>query len=161
VSWSINADAVEKFVNAVKSAFPNKTLSADVFSSVEGMYSVGQVGSPAMARAKSSGMPAQVNIIMPMTYSFLGQGGSDDIQALITGLMTAYPNKKIIACARGWNTTDSRSAGLINDLKYDLHVMQNVHVYGYSLFTYESLLQYAESNGYDSTLVSIKAKIGY
>ncbi len=143
--WNYDSSAVETFVKMVKTAFPNKTLSADVFASVGVMSGVGQ-----------DKVSAQVDIIMPMAYSYAGKGGtSEDMGNYIATLKTAYPTKKMVACVRGWVAPQMN--GLINDLTSDIAAVRKGGADGYAPFTYDSLL----SQTGRSTLTSIKGKLGY
>jgi hypothetical protein len=150
VVWNVDSVAVETFVKIVKAAFPNKTLSADVFSTIPGMDGVGQVGLTAQ-------VPAQLDIIMPMTYSYFGQGGDKDTQNNIAILRGVYPTKQIVACVRGWASPDPQSKGLIKDLTLDIAAVKNGGANGYAVFTYETLLTQTNSG----SLLSIKEVLGF
>jgi hypothetical protein len=142
--WNVNSNAVKEFVRMVKEAFPEKKLSANVFSTFGGRIGVGQ-----------DGIIQYLDITMPMAYTNFG-ANAPRISDVINELKNLHPNTQIVLDLRGWKIRQD-GEGLITDLTQDIQSAKKGGTGGYVIFTYESFLNQTGSK----TLESVKIRLGF
>ncbi|MEW6723140.1 MAG: putative glycoside hydrolase [Candidatus Micrarchaeota archaeon] len=146
--WDVNVSAITDFVSKVRSQHPGLILSADVFNNpVSRVLEIGQ-----------DGVAGQVDILIPMEYSYFGagMGGSEAVGNLTLANRSLTIGRMLMPALRGWNIGDPRSKGLGEDLRLDILAAKGAGADGYALFTYEQLIKDTKSS-----LVNLKANTGY
>ncbi len=153
-TFTVDSGAITSFVETVRAKFPKLTLSADVKAGGDARTAVGQ-----------DEMLPLLDVIMPMTYSYFGMGGSDDIASWVSKVQFKYPEKLVIPDLRGWlcriyegcRLTET-SPEFIYQLSSDIQAVRALTVGGYAIFDYESLLR---DVGNDKTLKDIRRELRY
>lgn len=128
-TWNVNSQAIESFVQSVKTKFPYLVISADVFVTQDNRDSVGQIN-----------IPNLISISMPMAYSRLSKEDASDyteVKDWITAFEGAYKNTTIIPIIKGY---PSGINDLMKDVRTDIQDVLSTDVQGCAIFNYESFL---------------------
>jgi hypothetical protein len=165
--WSVKSDAINSFVQkaAQRLAGVNASivLSADVMASEGARIAYGQ-----------QGVPAAVDVIMPMSYSrfytistwlpgleenpeLSRQAETAELKANLEVLKLANSERYLLPIMRGWIIKQT-SEEFLSDLKADTSAAMEVTTTGYALFTYESLLSETGSDSLNQLVQSDKVE---